>query len=117
LMRLELRGGYRKGADSIKIGRPKKRGDVPVILSGDGKPHGQGISAVALEGTLYELIIDKFNTSEHHREPAFRTGGVLCRAARQYRGMLGVGHGSGLALTYANMASINLEPVNATRPT
>ena len=72
---------------------------------------------MALEGTLYELIIDKFNTSEHHREPAFRTRGVLCRAARQYRGMLGVGHGSGLALTYASMASINLEPVNATRPT
>ena len=48
--------------------------------------------------------------------PHFAQGG-LCRAARQYRGMLGVGHGSGLALTYASMASINLEPVNATRPT
>ncbi len=49
--------------------------------------------------------------------PHFAQGGVLCRTARQYRGMLGVGHGSGLALTYASMASINLEPVNATRPT
>ena len=118
MMRLDLRGDYRKGEDSIKIGRPKKGATCPsAILSGDGKPHGQSISAMALEGTLYELIIDKFNTSEHHREPAFRTGGVLCRAARQYRGMLGVGHGSGLALTYASMASINLEPVNATRPT
>jgi hypothetical protein len=46
------------------------------ILSGDGKPHGQGISAVALEGALHELIINKFNTSEHHREPTFRTGGA-----------------------------------------
>ena len=69
------------------------------ILSGDGKPHGQGISAVALEGALHELIINKFNTSEHHLEPTFRTGGCLCRVAGQYRRMLGVGHGSGLALT------------------
>src|ERR1035441_10509257 len=46
------------------------------ILSGDGKPHGQGISAVALEGALHELIINKFNTSEHHREPTFPTGGA-----------------------------------------
>ena len=55
---------------------PKKGATCPLaILSGGGKPHSQGISAVALEGTLHELIINKFNTSEHHREPAFRTGG------------------------------------------
>ena len=31
---------------------------------------------MALEGALHELIINKFNTSEHHREPTFRTGGA-----------------------------------------
>jgi hypothetical protein len=86
-------------------------------MSGGGKPHGQGISAVALEGALHELVIDKFNTGEHHRAPAFRTGGVLCRAAGQYRRMLGVGHGNGLALTSTSMASINLDPVNPTLKT
>ena len=49
--------------------------------------------------------------------PHFAQGGCLCRAAGQYRGMLGVGHGSGLALTCTSMASINLEPVNPTGPT